>query len=134
VNNFSSASKQSYPAVQVLIVAWRQTSSRRVISPYESQISQTCAQLRHRLCFDLGMNARIKPHTRGDVVKVRSLPQYPLPVGIGEAEEVVIREVKEGIRVVADREGRLHELPVVCVISAMEYRHKEEWVPPDRKS
>jgi hypothetical protein len=62
-------------------------------------------------------------------VKVRSLPQYPLPLGIGEADEVEIREVREGIRVVADREGRLHELPVVCVVSAMEYRHDEQWVP-----
>ena len=76
------------------------------------------------------MHARIKPHNRGDLVRVRSLPQYPLPLAIGECEEVVIDEIKEGIRVVADREGRLHELPVVCVVYALEYQYNEEWLPP----
>lgn len=76
------------------------------------------------------MHARIKPHRRGDHVKVRSLPQYPLPSGLGECEEVVIQEIKEGIRVVADRQGKLHELPVVCVVCRFEYRLDEEWLPP----
>ena len=77
-----------------------------------------------------GMNTRIKPHAQGDLVKVRSLPQYPLPMGLGECQEVVIREIREGIRVVSDQGGTLHELPVVCVVSALEYRLAEEWVPP----
>jgi hypothetical protein len=76
------------------------------------------------------MKARIKPHNRGDLVKVRSLPQYPLPLGLSESEEVVIQEIRQGIRVVADRGGTLHELPVVCVVSGLEYRYNEEWLPP----
>lgn len=76
------------------------------------------------------MNARIKPQRAGDVVQVRSLPQYPLPIGLREHEEVIILEIREGIRVVADRDGTLHDLPMVCVDSGYEYRVSDQWLPP----
>ena len=76
------------------------------------------------------MNARIKPHHPGDTVRVRSLPQYPLPIGLREREEVIIREIRQGIRVVAGHDGTLHELPMVCVDSGYEYRLSDQWLPP----
>lgn len=76
------------------------------------------------------MNARIKPQQPGDRVQVRSLPQYPLPIGLREREEVTIQEIRQGIRVVADPRGQLHELPMVCVDSGYEYRYQDQWLPP----
>jgi hypothetical protein len=76
------------------------------------------------------MNTRIKPQVQGDVVKVRSLPQYPLPLGLAECEEVTILEIKQGARIVADRNGRLHEIPMVCVVAGVEYREGDQWLPP----
>lgn len=76
------------------------------------------------------MNARIKPQRPGDIVRVRSLPQYPLPLGLSECEEVIIQEIKQGLRVVADSSGTLHELPMVCVDSGYEYRVSDQWLPP----
>ena len=76
------------------------------------------------------MNARTRPHHPGDTVRVRSLPQYPLPIGLNEREEVIIHEIREGIRVVADQDGTLHELPMVCIDSGYEYRVSDEWLPP----
>ena len=76
------------------------------------------------------MHVRMKAHSPGEVVKVRSLPQYPLPVGLGECVEVVIREIKQGIRVVADPDGKLYELSAVCVVCDYEYQHDDKWLPP----
>jgi hypothetical protein len=83
-----------------------------------------------RLLKNAAMNTRIKPQSPGDRVKVRSLPQYPLPAGLAECEEVTIQEVKQGARIVADRDGRLHEIPMVCIITGVEYRHNDQWLPP----
>lgn len=76
------------------------------------------------------MNTRIKPQLPGDSVQVRSLTQYPLPAGLREREPVTIREIKQGSRVVADRNGRLHEIPMVCVVSSVEYQLNGQWLPP----